>query len=139
LDTIFTISQIILLLSAAALLIYLISAIGKIVKTFQNIGNSISHLDQSVSEIQKKLSPLIDNANSFIDQSKKVTETIAGQAEQIKSTIQIFKLVALDILQLERNLKEAIEKPAVDFLNTFMGILSGIKSVTNFLKKPKTE
>jgi uncharacterized protein YoxC len=110
------------------LCIYLIGAIGK-------IGTTISNLEKSVNELQKKLDPVLDNLTFITDKSKKIVESISEQIDITRSVVQAFKMIAEDVLDFEKKIKDSIEKPVTDFLNILMGFLSGIKTISSFLKR----
>jgi uncharacterized protein YoxC len=130
LETVLTIAEIILFISASVLCIYLVGAVGK-------IGTTISNLEKSVKDLQIKLDPVLDNLAYITEKSKKIMDSVSEQIEITRSAVKAFKSIADDVLDFERKIKDTIEKPVTDFLNIVMGFLSGIKTISGFLKKDK--
>jgi uncharacterized protein YoxC len=128
LDTLLAISQIIFFLSISVLCIYLINYVGKIVI-------SISNLEKSINELKQKLDPVLDSFNMLAEKSNKIVDSVNDQVNMLQNTFKNFKQVSDDVLDFERNIKTAIEKPVLDFINLIMGLLSGL----NFFKKKTDE
>ena len=127
-DTLIGISQIIFFLSISVLCIYLINYVGKIVV-------SISNLEKSVKDLREKLDPVIDSFKSLSEKSQKIVDNVNDQVTTLQNTFKNFKQVSDDVLEFERNIKTAVEKPVLDFINLIMGLLSGL----SFFKKHKEE
>jgi uncharacterized protein YoxC len=122
------ISQIIFFLSISVLCIYLIKYVGKIVI-------SISNLEKSVNGLTEKLDPVLENFKSLTEKSNKIVDSVTDQVNMLQNTFKNFKQVSDDVLEFERNIKLAIEKPVLDFINIILGLLSGL----NFFKKKNNE
>ncbi len=127
-ETLLIISQIIFFLSISVLCIYLISYVGKIVI-------SITKLEKSVTDLQAKLDPVLDDFKKLTEKSDKVIDSINEQINMLHGTFKNFKQVSDDVLEFERNIKSAIEKPAMDIINLIFGLISGL----SFFKKKKDE
>jgi len=127
-DTVLTISEIILFLSVSILCVYLIGAIGK-------IGTSISNLEKSIKELKNKLEPILDNFNLLIEKTKIISDSINKQLDVTHSVVKSIRLVADDIIEFEREIKSRIEKPVLEFVNIVFGFISGLRSILGFLKK----
>lgn len=127
-ETLLIISQIIFFLSISVLCIYLISYVGKIVI-------SITKLEKSVTDLQAKLDPVLDDFKRLTEKSDKVIDSINEQINMLHGTFKNFKQVSDDVLEFERNIKSAIEKPAMDIINLIFGLISGL----SFFKKKKDE
>jgi uncharacterized protein YoxC len=120
LETLVNISQIIFFLSISVLCIFLVIYVGKIVV-------SISNLEKNVSELKNKLEPLLDRITVLSDKSEKILNDISVKSLMLQNTVANVRQISIDLLEFERTIKDAIEKPISMVINAIMGIITGLK------------
>lgn len=119
-ETLVNISQIIFFLSISVLCIFLVIYVGKIVV-------SISNLEKNVSELKNKLEPLLDRITVLSDKSEKILNDISVKSLMLQNTVANVRQISIDLLEFERTIKDAIEKPISMVINAIMGIITGLK------------
>jgi len=122
-------AKIILFLSLSLLSIFTIFYLKKIV-------NSFTKIEENISEIRQKLTPVLDNLNDLINKSNEIINSIKEQVFLLHVSLQNLKTFTNNLVEFEQNIKNAIEKPILEFISFIKGIISGISV---FFNKKKEE
>jgi len=128
-DNLVIIAKIILFLSLSLLSIFTIFYLKKIV-------NSFIKIEENISEIRQKLTPVLDNLNDLINKSNEIISNVKDQVFLLHSSFQNLKTFTNHLIEFEQNIKNAIEKPILEFISFVKGIISGINV---FFNKKKEE
>jgi uncharacterized protein YoxC len=122
--SVLTVFNILLILSASALCIALILYLNKITKSVKAIQEDIQDLSfqvkpliASTTNLSEKLNQITDKAMEPIDSAREIVVEVKDRIDQI--------------LDFEERMREGIEKPAADLINTLTAISNGIKTFWN--------
>jgi uncharacterized protein YoxC len=122
--SVLTVFNILLILSASALCIALILYLNKITKSVKAIQEDIQDLSfqvkpliASTTNLSEKLNQITDKAMEPIDSAREIVVEVKDRIDQI--------------LDFEERMREGIEKPAADLINTLTAISNGVKTFWN--------
>jgi uncharacterized protein YoxC len=122
--SVLTIFNIILILAASALCVALILYLNRITKSVKAIQDDIKDLSfqvkpliASTTNLSEKLNQITDKAMEPIDTAREIVVEVRQRVDQI--------------LSFEERLREGIEKPASDLINTLTAVSNGVKTFWN--------
>lgn len=128
LETLLIVVQVVAFLSIAALAMFLISYIGKMVTSLQNMQKDINTLTQ-------KASPIFDNLEITTKRINNVTENIENQIDAVIYSINSVKKIADDIVEFEQKIQRRIEEPVLDAVGFISAVVKGVKTFFNRLRE----
>jgi uncharacterized protein YoxC len=119
-----TVFNIVLILSASALCIALIFYLNRITKSVKAIENDIKDLSFQIKPLIASTTNLSEKLNRIADKASEPVETITGIVDEVKERVN-------HILDFEEKIREGIERPASEILNTFAAVSNGVKTFWN--------
>jgi uncharacterized protein YoxC len=108
------VAEIILFVALAALAIYLIFAIKKIVR-------SVETIEKNIDEIQRKANPVLENVSVITGEIKMQMGKVNDIVESVKNTTD-------SIVEFEQKAQKQIEGPVFESLNLVSSVYAGIKT-----------
>lgn len=119
-----TVFNIILILSASALCIALIIYLNRITKSVKSIENDIK-------DISFQVKPLIASTINLSEKLNQATDKLSEPVDAFNDIVAEVKERVDRILDLEEKIRDGIEKPASEMLNTFAAVSNGVKTFWN--------
>jgi uncharacterized protein YoxC len=120
--------QIILLLSASALCIFLIIYFNRISKSFKAIENEISNFTVEIK-------PLLESTTSLSNNINKITEGAKDQLDLTKSIVTDVKDRVDTILNYEEKIREGIEGPVFGLIKNLSAVAKGLETFWKTFRK----
>ena len=114
--------QMIALVSASALCIYLIVTLVK-------LNDLLSMLHKDLSEITKNAKPVFENLQVVTEKLRSITTKIDEQAQIFKSSIESFKMLADNVLEFERRIEQRVEEPIIRVTAILGGLVDRVTSI----------
>lgn len=111
-ETILVLAQVLALLSASALCIYLIAVLGQFKK--------------DVSELNQRAKPVLENLTEITEKLKSAAGKIDDQANIVRESLQSFKDVADNVVLFERRVQERLEEPILQVASIIGATVSSI-------------
>ncbi|HAV22617.1 MAG: hypothetical protein A2X67_01760 [Ignavibacteria bacterium GWA2_55_11] len=122
-------AQVLALLSASALCIYLIVSLVK-------LNDVLASLQRDVAEITRNLKPVLENLAAVAEKLRSITTKVDEQANLFKGSLETVRRVADNIEQFEVRIQERLEEPVTRVLAIVGGVIQklasfvGIRSTT---------
>ena len=120
--------QIILLLAAAALCVFLIIYFNRITK-------SIARIENNIQNFSTEIKPLIESTTALSNNINEITEGAKGQLDVTKSIVTDVKNRVDVILNYEEKIREGIEGPVFGLIKNLSAISKGIDTFWKTFKK----
>ena len=120
--------QVILLISASALCIFLIVYFNRITKSFKAIEEDFNHLASD-------LKPLIESTASLSENINEITLKAKDQVEMSKSIVSDVKERVELLLGYEEKIREGVEGPVFGLIKNLSALANGVDKFWNTLKK----
>jgi uncharacterized protein YoxC len=114
--------EIVALGAVSALCIYLIVVLSSVRRLLES-------LQHDLRAMSTKALPVLDNLGVITDHFRTVAETVSEQVDSIRNSIDAFKKVAEDIIDLERRIQERIEEPLLDMVETIASLFRNVQSL----------
>lgn len=121
------IAEVVALLSAAALSLYLIVVLIKLKETLISV-------EKDFKEISSKAIPVFENLEVITTKLRNVAETVDGEVDNIRQSVQTMREIADNIVSFERRLQERVEVPVMEAASFFSAIIRGIKVFSERLR-----
>lgn len=119
-----TVFNIILILSASALCIALIIYLNRITK-------SVKAIENDIKDISFQVKPLIASTINLSEKLNQATDKLSEPVDAFNDIVAEVKERVDRILDLEEKIRDGIEKPASEMLNTFAAVSNGVKTFWN--------
>ncbi|HLF20425.1 MAG TPA: hypothetical protein VI704_06515 [Bacteroidota bacterium] len=120
--------QMVALVSASALCIYLIITLVK-------LNDILGMLHKDLSEISKNAKPVFENLNVVTEKLKSITTKVDEQANLFKGSMESFKMLADNMLEFERRIEQRVEEPIIRVTSILGGL---VDRFTSFFRRPQT-
>lgn len=120
--------QIILLLAASALCVFLIIYFNRITK-------SITQIESNIKNFTTELKPLIESTTALSDHINEITEGARDQLDITKNIVTDVKDRVDVILNYEEKIREGIEGPVFGLIKNLSAISKGIETFWKTFKK----
>ena len=120
--------QIILLISASALCIYLIIYFNRITK-------SISSIEEDIKILAEDIKPLIKSTTALSNNINNITESAKSQIDITKSIVTDVKDRVDLMLGFEERIREGVEGPVIGLIKNLSAITKGIDTFWKTYKK----
>lgn len=117
------IAQLIALLSASALCIYLIIVLLRVKEILSNV-------ERELKNIATHAIPILENTEYITSRMKSVAENIDDQVMTVRDSLASMKQIADNVVELERKVQERIEGPILDGVSFVAAILKGVRTFT---------
>lgn len=121
-DSFLQVVQMIALVSASALCIYLIVTLVK-------LNDLLAMLHKDLSEITKNAKPVFENLQVVTEKLRSITTKIDEQAQIFKSSIESFKMLADNVLEFERRIEQRVEEPIIRVTSILGGLVDRVTSI----------
>ena len=121
------IAQIILVLSLAALALYLVVVLTK-VKTL------LGQIEADVKAVSARLIPVLENMEVITSKLRSITANFDDQMTIVKSSVQSVKEIADNIVDFERRVQERIEAPVLEVAGLLGSVVRGIAAFIHRLR-----
>lgn len=105
-ETFRTVVELVAMISASALCIYLIVVLVR-------LRELLILMKKDLSDLGEKARPVLDNMHFITDRLRSVSEKIDDQVGLVKGSIESVKEAADNLVSLERRLQENIEEPVM--------------------------
>ena len=120
--------QVILMIAASALCIYLIIYFNRITKSIKSIEHSFNNLASDIK-------PLIDSTTSLSDNLKEISEKAKDQVEMSKGVVSEVKERVELLLSYEEKIREGVEGPVFGLIKNLSALANGVDKFWKTLKK----
>ena len=120
--------QIILLIAASALCIYLIIYINRITKSISSIEDDIKNLAEDIKPLIKATTSLSNNINNITESAKSQVDITKGIVTDIKDRVDL-------MLGFEEKIREGVEGPVIGLIKNLSAITKGIDTFWKTYKK----
>jgi uncharacterized protein YoxC len=124
---ILTIAEIILLLSASALCIYLIMYIGRITR-------AVEDMKTEIQKISDNLKPLLNSLQTLSYSLLSISDDIKNQVGKVRWVVDEVKSRVDSILNFENKIKETIENPVQNIKDNIGAWRAGFTAFWNKFK-----
>ncbi|HEX9614170.1 MAG TPA: DUF948 domain-containing protein [Bacteroidota bacterium] len=114
-DTFRTVVELVAMISASALCIYLIVVLVR-------VRELLTVMQKDLGELGEKARPVLDNMNFITERLKSVSEKIDDQVGLVKGSIESVKMAADSLVSLEQRIQENIEEPVMR-LSSILGAI----------------
>ena len=120
--------QIILLLAASALCVFLIIYVNRITK-------SIKAIESDIKNFATEIKPLIESTTSLSNNINEITERAKSQLDITKNIVTDVKDRVDVILSYEEKIREGVEGPVFGLIKNLSAISKGFETFWKTLKK----
>ena len=120
-------AQIILVLSLAALAIYLVVVLTK-VKTL------LTQIESDVRQVGARVVPVLENMEVITSKLRSITANFDDQMTIVKSSVRSLKEIADSIVEFERRVQDRIEAPVLEVAGILGSVVRGIAAFINRLR-----
>jgi uncharacterized protein YoxC len=114
-DEFIKLAQVVALLSASALCLYLIVVLVRLNKLMESV-------QRDLSEITRGLKPVLENLTAITDKIKSITDKINDQVDAFQTIFGTFRRIAENVIRFEERVQRRLEEP----LFRVAGILGGL-------------
>lgn len=121
------IAQIILVLSLAALAMYLVVVLTR-VKTL------LTQIESDVKEVSSRVIPVLENMEVITSKVRSITANFDDQMTIVKSSVQSIKEIADSIVEFERRVQDRLEAPVLEVAGILGSVVRGIAAFINRLR-----
>ncbi len=125
---VFTVLNVMLLISASLLCLALIYYLYKITKSFEEIKNN-------VKELASDMKPLIASTTELSEKLSNITSEARGQMQITHDMVTNVKHRVDMILGFEERIRRGIEEPVLSLVRNFSAIVNGVNAFWNSYKK----
>lgn len=122
-ETLLKLAELLALLSASALCIYLIVVLVRL-KTVLEI------LQRDLTDIGKNLKPVLENLNIVMERMRSITIKVDDQVNMFKGAMESFRQMADNVVRFEERVQQRLEEP-IQRIGALVGSL--INRITSFL------
>jgi uncharacterized protein YoxC len=120
-ELVLVLAQIVALLCLSALCIYMIVVLLR-------VRDVLTNMEKDVKEITSRALPVLDNMESITLRVKSITENLDEQVGAVRDSIASVKLVAENVVDLERRVQERIEGPILETVAFVSAIFKGFRT-----------
>jgi uncharacterized protein YoxC len=120
--------QIILLIAASVLCVYLIIY-------FNRITRSISSIEVNVKNLVEEIKPLLESTTALSNNINEITESAKSQVDMAKGIVTDVKDRVDLILGFEERIREGVEGPVIGLIKNLSAITKGIETFWKTYKK----
>jgi uncharacterized protein YoxC len=88
----------------------------------------LTNMEKDVKEVTSRALPVLDNMESITLRVKSITESLDDQVGAVRDSIASVKLVAENVVDLERRVQERIEGPILETVAFVSAIFKGFRT-----------
>lgn len=126
-NSLFMISQIILVLSLSALAVYLVVVLTKVRAILGNI-------ETDIKEVSVRVIPVLENMEVITSKLRSITANVDDQMTIVRSSVQSIKEIADNIVEFERRVQDRVEAPVLEIAGIVGSVVRGIAAFINRLR-----
>jgi len=126
--TVIELAQIILLLSAAALCVFLIFYVGKITK-------SIAEIQKELQNMTRELHPLISSLEALSATVTSLSNDVKNQLGKVSWIFDEIKSKVETVFNFQDRIRDKFENPAQGLVNNLDAIKNGVSAFWHSLKR----
>src|SRR5512143_3579608 len=108
--------------AVSALCIYLIVVL-------VDVRRLLASLHSDLRAVSTRALPVLDNLNVITGHLRTVAETINEHVDGIRGSVDAFRNAAGDIVELERRIKERIEEPLLEIVDTIAALFRNAQAL----------
>ncbi len=127
-ELVLVIAQIVALLCLSALCVYMIVVL-------QRVRDTIGNVEKDVREITNRAVPVLDNMEYITARVKGITDNVDDQVAAVRESIASVKLVAENVVEMERRVQERIEGPILETVSFVAAVFKGVRT---FVERVRT-
>lgn len=119
--------QVLLLASASVLCIALVFYIKRIIKSFEK-------MQADISRMADEINPMLESIESLTHSVNKITTHAEEQMKSISWIINTVKSQVVDLLEVEKKIRQGIEGPVQSLITNLSAVKKGIATFVQRLK-----
>ena len=127
-ELVLVIAQIVALLCLSALCIYMIIVLLRVRDIMTNV-------EKDVKEIAARTVPVLENMEYITSRVKSITDSIDDQVTAVRESIASIKMIADNVVDLERRVQYRIEGPILETVGFVSAVFKGVRT---FLDRVRT-
>ncbi|MCC6397609.1 MAG: DUF948 domain-containing protein [Bacteroidetes bacterium] len=120
-ELVLVIAQIVALLCLSALCIYMIVVLLRVRDIMANV-------EKDVKEITSRAVPVLENMEYITSRVKSITDSIDDQVAAVRESIGSIKMIAENVVDLERRVQERIEGPILETVGFVAAVFKGVRT-----------
>lgn len=120
-ELVLVIAQIVALLCLSALCIYMIVVLLRVRDIMANV-------EKDVKEITSRAVPVLENMEYITSRVKSITDSIDDQVAAVRESIGSIKMIADNVVDLERRVQERIEGPILETVGFVSAVFKGVRT-----------
>ena len=122
-ETLLKLAELLALLSASALCLYLIVVLTRLNKVLEL-------LQRDLADISKTLKPVLENLNIVMERMKSISIKVDDQVNTFKGALESFRQMADNVVRFEERVQQRLEEP-IQRVSSLVGNI--INRITSFL------
>jgi uncharacterized protein YoxC len=126
-ETVLSVSKIIVLLSLSALCIYVIVVLGKVRNTIVNLG-------KDVKDLNAKVAPVMENLDAITGKVRRITENLNDEVAIVRSSAEAVRDMTLHIVEFERKVQQQMEGPVLEAVGFLAAIVKGVRTFLHYMR-----
>jgi uncharacterized protein YoxC len=127
-ELVLVIAQIVALLCLSALCIYMIIVLIRVRDIMTNV-------EKDVKEVAARTVPVLENMEYITSRVKGITDSIDDQVTAVRESIASIKMIADNVVDLERRVQYRIEGPILETVGFVAAVFKGFRT---FLDRVRT-
>ncbi len=120
-ELVLVIAQIVALVCLSALCVYMIIVL-------QRVRDTIGNVEKDVREITNRAVPVLDNMEYITSRVKGIADNVDDQVAAVRESIASVKLVAENVVEMERRVQERIEGPILETVSFVAAVFKGVRT-----------
>lgn len=120
-ELVLIIAQIFALLCLSALCVYMIIVLLR-------VRDIMTSVEKDVKEMTSRAVPVLENMEYITSRVKNITDSIDDQVAAVRESIQSIKLVADNVVELERKVQDRIEGPILETVGFVAAVFKGVRT-----------
>lgn len=108
--------------AVSALCVYLIIVLA-------SVRRLVDSLQSELRAASSKALPVLDNLKVITDHVRNAAEAVSEHIDGVRGSIESFRHVAADIVELERRVQERIEEPLMDIIDSMTSLFRNAQAL----------
>jgi len=94
----------------------------------QRVRDTIGNVEKDVREITNRAVPVLDNMEYITSRVKGIADNVDDQVAAVRESIASVKLVAENVVEMERRVQERIEGPILETVSFVAAVFKGVRT-----------
>jgi len=120
-ELVLVIAQIVALLCLSALCIYMIVVLLR-------VRDVMTSVEKDIKEITARAVPVLENMEYITSRVKGVADSIDDQVTAVRESIGSIKMIADNVVELERRVQDRIEGPILETVGFVSAVFRGVRT-----------